>query len=443
MTNWTAATILALAPDSSSASSGKGLSQRKHWLTVARQGDILWGECQGSGKHPYQTRLDATAAEPVFKCTCPSRKFPCKHGLGLFLLFASSPDQFAETAPPTWVAEWLEGRAGRAEKKAEKAVEDATKPPDPKAAEKRSAARDKKVRAGLEELALWTSDLVRGGIAGVQSKGYAHWEAMAARLVDAQAPTLARAVRDIPNILTRNDWQARLLEELGSLHLTIQAYGRLETLPEAVQADVRGAIGYPVSTEDVLALPSVTDTWQVIAQSIEALERIRARRTWLRGSATQTSALLLEFGVPQAPLSAGYAVGSSVNGALHFYPSNAPQRAIFGGEATPAGQISVTTGSSIQSNFEQYAAALGRNPWLERTLFSLSDATLQPDGFVRDASGLSLAVDSRFTQSQLWHAVTGGHPAKLHGEWNGEAMLPLAVTLSGEHFNFAHLEDGA
>ena len=105
MTNWTAATILALAPDSASASSGKGLASRKHWLTVARQGDVLWGECQGSGKHPYQTRLDATAAEPVFKCTCPSRKFPCKHGLGLFLLFASTPDQFAPSEPPSWVAE--------------------------------------------------------------------------------------------------------------------------------------------------------------------------------------------------------------------------------------------------------------------------------------------------------------------------------------------------
>ncbi len=443
MTNWTAATILALAPDSSSASSGKGLSSRKSWLTIARQGDILWGECQGSGKHPYQTRLDATAAEPVFKCTCPSRKFPCKHGLGLFLLFSSTPDQFTETPPPTWVAEWLEGRAGRAEKKAEKAVEAATKPPDPKAAEKRSAARDKKVRAGLEELSLWTSDLVRGGIAGVQSKGYAHWESMAARLVDAQAPTLARAVRGIPTLLTRTDWQAKLLEELGRLHLTIQAYGKIETLPEAVQADVRGAIGYPVSTEDVLALSGTTDTWQVIAQSTESLDRIRARRTWLRGSITQASALILEFGVPQAPLSAGYAVGASVAGTLHFYPSNAPQRAIFSGEAIPAGQISTTTGSSIAANLERYAAALGRNPWLERTLFSIGDTTLQLAGLVSDSSGLSLPVDSRFAHAQLWHAVTGGHPATLHGEWNGQALLPLAVTLSDEHFNFAHLEDGA
>ena len=443
MTNWTAATILALAPDSSSASSGKGLSQRKHWLTVARQGDILWGECQGSGKHPYQTRLDATAAEPIFKCTCPSRKFPCKHGLGLFLLFASTPDQFVETPPPSWVAEWLEGRAGRAEKKAERATEAIAKPPDPKAAGKRSAARDKKVRAGLEELALWTSDLVRSGIAGVQSKGYAYWEGMAARLVDAQAPGLARAVRGIPALLTRPDWQAKLLEGLGLLHLTIQAYGRLETLPEAVQADVRGAIGYPVSVEDVLALPGTTDTWQVIGQSIEVLEHIRARRTWLRGEQTQTSALLLEFGVPQAPLSAGYAVGSSVKGTLHFYPSNAPQRAIFSGEAIPAGQISITTGSSIAVNLEGYAASLGRNLWLERTLFSISNATLQPAELVRDASGASLPMDSRFAHSQLWQAVTGGHPATLHGEWNGEALLPLAVTLNGEHDNFAHLEDAS
>ncbi|NJK44684.1 MAG: SWIM zinc finger family protein, partial [Pleurocapsa sp. SU_196_0] len=119
MTDWTPERILALAPDSSSASSGKGLSARKSWVSVAKSGDILWGECQGSGKHPYQTRIDTT--EPVFKCSCPSRKFPCKHGLGLFLLYASKPAEFSETVPPSWVAEWLEGRQNRAEKKAEKA----------------------------------------------------------------------------------------------------------------------------------------------------------------------------------------------------------------------------------------------------------------------------------------------------------------------------------
>ena len=49
---------------------------------------------------------------PAFKCTCPSRKFPCKHSLGLFLILAQQPAAMTETAPPAWTIEWL-GRALR------------------------------------------------------------------------------------------------------------------------------------------------------------------------------------------------------------------------------------------------------------------------------------------------------------------------------------------
>jgi hypothetical protein len=435
MTDWTAERILALAPDSSSASSGKGLANRKSWLNVQRQGNVLWGECQGSGKHPYQTRLDT--AEPAFKCTCPSRKFPCKHGLGLFLLYAAKPADFAETTPPGWVTEWLEGRTARAEKKAEKAAEDAAKPPDPKAQEKRAAARDKKVRAGLEELSLFTRDLIRTGIAGAQSRGYTYWETAAARLVDAQAPGLARMMRDIPGVLTRDDWQAALLAQLGRVHLAIEAYGRLETLPEPVRADVRTTIGFPTASEEVLAQDGVRDTWHVVGQSVEQNDRLRERRTWLLGETSQHTALVLEFGVAQAPLGVGLPVGSTLEGELAFYPSNAPLRALLKGEAGLRGAITSLRGSSINDNLDRFAQGVARQPWLERTLFTVGDATLMPDGFVRDSSGAALPVHPRFQHLWAWLAVTGGHAGTVSGEWDGERFTPLSVTLDGVFHNFA------
>ncbi len=52
------------------------------------------GLCQGSGRQPYQARVDL--AEPAFKCSCPSRKFPCKHGLALLLLFAKTDTALIE-----------------------------------------------------------------------------------------------------------------------------------------------------------------------------------------------------------------------------------------------------------------------------------------------------------------------------------------------------------
>ena len=79
--------IIALAPDAASAKAGRSLATASKWQNVGQDERALWGECQGSGAKPYQTVIDLN--EPAFKCSCPSRKFPCKHALGLFLHLAS------------------------------------------------------------------------------------------------------------------------------------------------------------------------------------------------------------------------------------------------------------------------------------------------------------------------------------------------------------------
>src|SRR5215213_8878166 len=110
--------ILALAPDASSAKSGKGLATPRKWLSLGSNEQALWGECQGSGENPYQAQIDLS--EPAFRCTCPSRKFPCKHALGLFLLAQSQAAALTERTPPTWVSDWLASRAQKAQQRAEK-----------------------------------------------------------------------------------------------------------------------------------------------------------------------------------------------------------------------------------------------------------------------------------------------------------------------------------
>ncbi len=106
MPNWTTEQIIALAPDASSAKAGRELASPRKWASLGCQGErAAWGECQGSAKEPYQAIVDLS--EPAFRCSCPSRKFPCKHALGLFLLLASQPAAFTQQACPGWVSEWL------------------------------------------------------------------------------------------------------------------------------------------------------------------------------------------------------------------------------------------------------------------------------------------------------------------------------------------------
>src|SRR6185295_11590067 len=97
--------VIALAPDAASAKAGAALASPRKWSGCGRDADgrVVWGLCQGSGAKPYQTRVDLS--EPAFNCTCPSRKFPCKHALGLLLLLAASPDQVPASDTPDWVLE--------------------------------------------------------------------------------------------------------------------------------------------------------------------------------------------------------------------------------------------------------------------------------------------------------------------------------------------------
>ncbi|MDP9417748.1 MAG: SWIM zinc finger family protein, partial [Actinomycetota bacterium] len=108
---WSTAQVLALAPDASSAAAGRKLAGPTPWSGTGASDEpaVVWGACKGSGKTPYQTVVDLTG--PAYKCTCPSRKFPCKHALGLLLLWSGG--QIGGGEPPEWAASWAAGRAQR------------------------------------------------------------------------------------------------------------------------------------------------------------------------------------------------------------------------------------------------------------------------------------------------------------------------------------------
>ena len=97
----------------------------------------------------------------AFKCSCLSRKFPCKHGLGLLLLYARQPDQFTQAEEPEWVTAWLAKRTEKAEKKEQKTKSET--PVDEAAQTKRQEKRHQKVLGGISDLEVWMKDLMRNG----------------------------------------------------------------------------------------------------------------------------------------------------------------------------------------------------------------------------------------------------------------------------------------
>lgn len=431
--------ILALAPDSASVKAGKGLASQRKWVHVGQNTRALWGECQGSGSEPYRTQVDLT--DFSFRCSCPSRKFPCKHTLGLLLLHAASDNIIPEaTTMPPWVEEWLNKRQDKAQPKQRVEAQDkgsasgAGSKATASSARQRSE-RQKRIDQGLDELARWLGDLVRQGLAAVQSQPIAYWEHMAARMVDAQAPGIARMLREMAGIAASGTgWHERLLERLGLLHLLLESYRRIEVLPGPLQADVRTLVGWTLKQEDMLNEPSKFDDWLVVGQRTYEEERLQVNRTWLWGQRTEQSALILDFAHQGQPLDRSLVPGTYFEGELVYYPSAYPQRALLRQRLSASASGSSTSGyPSIESMLSAYAAALACVPWLASFPAQLANVVpVHNDTWlICDTHGQVLPISPRF--ERLWNllALSGGQPIWLFGEWDGVMLLPLAVQADG------------
>ena len=438
---WSVEQVLALAPDASSVKSGKDLASPRKWKTLGLNDACAWGSIQGSGKDPYQTSIDLSG--PAFKCTCPSRKFPCKHGLGLFLMLAQQPAMLAEKSPPPWTTEWLAKRVEKEESKTAKAtLPEKSANPETVAkaaamAEKRAASREAKVASGLAEMGVWLDDLVRSGFAALPGKASSFWENPAARLVDAQAPGLARRLSNLDGITTTGErWPLKLLHEISLLHLAREAWGRLAALPENSQADLRSAIGFTVNQQEVLASPGVRDQWLVVGQRIEEDERLRTQRTWLFGKTTRRPALCLSFSAgPNQPLDISLVPGATLDAELAFYPSAWPLRALVKQRLNPPETIPPEFPHGSIATANAFAAsALTANPWIERLPFAFPAVTLfqrPQDWVIRDLAGHILSLNISTEKAWVLYSLAGGKPMGLAGEWDGDSLTPMSVWAAG------------
>jgi hypothetical protein len=422
------------------------------------------GKCQGSGKEPYQVTVDL--AEPAFRCTCPSRKFPCKHGMALLLLWAGNDGSVSDAAAPAaFAGEWAGGRTDRASRRADRAgaggagaaggaaAGEGAEPADPAAQAKRLEARLATMTAGLEDLDRWLADLVRQGLASARAQPYGFWDTQAARLVDHQLPGLAERVRALAStVLGRAAWVDHLLAELGRLHLACAAWPRRDTLPDHLAGDLRTYLGWAQNSEDVRrARPAVAGPWQVLGVRQGGDERLRNQRTWLRHLDTGDTALLLDFAAAGGTFGVSQVAGAVLEGAVHHYPGAAPARALLaaGAEARAEPAAGLPGAGSIEEALAQIAATVAANPWCDRVPLTLAQvsvarreqAAVEPASsdqapgeagerlVVCDAAGATLPLRDDAAWELL--ALTGGFPVDLFGEWEDGCLTAVSVALDG------------
>lgn len=439
--NYTAEQITALAPDASSVAASKKLTTASKWDLLEFNGHAVWGLCKGSGANPYQVRIDLNG--PAFKCSCPSRKFPCKHCLALFYLFAGQSGLFSSREAPDWVKDWLDKRDQQNKARITKAEIKVQSESDPAVLEKKQNKRIETMQGGLSECGLWLSDLAANGLSTVHQHGYSFWDTAAKRLVDAQVPGAAAMIQAMSRSASSgsSSWLEDTAFLMGKLFLLIKSVQRYHDLPQDQKADVRTACGWPFEKDEVLAQGRTEKgSWTITGESVRDNGSLKEQRTWLRNRATGTMAMVLSFAHGSQPLDVSLIPGTTIDAEMAFYPGSAPLRALI---KTRSGDPVISTGidgePDIMASLERHAQVLAMNPWLthypmviNRTVPCLDRGTLC---FV-DSGGRSIPAHPSFKETYPCLSLSGGNPVTVAGEWVNQTLLPLSCWARDTYYRF-------
>ncbi|CCE03870.1 SWIM zinc finger family protein [Bradyrhizobium sp. STM 3809] len=458
--------IEGLAPDQASLGAALKLVKPASWpvLATSTDAEVLWGECQGSGATPY--RVVTAADGGGYKCTCPSRKFPCKHVLAVLWLRVDKPERFESASPPQWVEDWSARRRGGtgrppgkpkpdgdeagAAPSLDAALAEAATPVavDPKAAARAEAQRERiktereaAILAGLDELDRWIADQLNQGLVDFASRAAAAARTLSTRLVDAKAGGLAARLDQLGTELFRVGDERRAdlaIERLSAMILIASAYRHQDRLPAALRQDVRRAVGWTVRREELLAdatAPRVSSVWIVAANLSEVQpDKLRRLETWLVNASTEPSqpraAVLIDF-VPVSGGGAGFpfAPGDVIDAEVVFYPSAAPLRGLLASRKTSSVAPWPRPLPGLAPALHDYAATLAALPWLERWPLLLSGVALRTAGKaslgIIDGSGEAIAVE-RGQREQLM-PLLGLDDLSLLCLWDGRVAQVLAA----------------
>lgn len=381
-----------LAPDQSSLNAAKKLLSPAKWPVRGQAPSVntIWGQCQGSGANPYFTMADVV--DHGYKCTCPSRKFPCKHVLALMWQFAEGAADFHKDEPPEWVNDWLGRR-----RKSGKPIPDPEKPAvkksialaegethaelSPDVVAKREAANAKRaaqvkanaeasISDGLNDFQQWVSDQLRTGLSTFLKEMNERCRQIAARLVDAKATNLASRLDELPaKIFSLNAelQPSAVLKEFGQLVLLCESWYANPDDP-----DTRRAIATGENREYLLKHPSAirrSGVWETLGEKIETRrDGLVSHASWLLNitEVQPCFALLLDYyPASVGRREAGFSTGRQIEGELVFYPSRLPLRALVAEHEVLSPQHQRPWNCQGSDLWGSYADHLNALPWTE------------------------------------------------------------------------------
>jgi len=188
------------APNAAAIKNARGVVLKKKLVGLfhSADGTLLFGDCKGSGADNYRPSADfGDPTKPVYRCTCPSHQFPCKHSLALLYAHAQGA-KFVEKDVPADITE----KRAKVQQRVEKKKEEAEKPH-----KVNTSALRKKIQTQLEGINLLESlvnDLMRAGLGTLNAKSARQVEEQAKQLGNAYLPGAQNALHALTGLFYRS-----------------------------------------------------------------------------------------------------------------------------------------------------------------------------------------------------------------------------------------------
>jgi hypothetical protein len=189
------------APNAAAIKNARGVVIKKKLVGLFRSvdGTLIFGDCKGSGAEDYRPSADfSDPSKPVYRCTCPSHQFPCKHSLALLYAYAQGA-KFVEKDVPADITE----KRAKIQQRVEKKKEEADKPH-----KVNTSALKKKIQMQMDGLNLLESlvnDLVRAGLGTLNAKSARQIEEQAKQLGNAYLPGAQNALHALTGLFYRSE----------------------------------------------------------------------------------------------------------------------------------------------------------------------------------------------------------------------------------------------
>ncbi len=326
MNQFTEEQVQDLAPDAASVKAALKVYGKANW-EVFKSERAVWSSIKGSGSKPYLVRIDLS--NTAFKCSCPSRKFPCKHGLSLaFYLARNEMDSISVAPEPIWVEEWIDKRVAKVAKTASKPK----KVVSPEKVKKKSDDKWKDAVVNIFHLELWLKDFVNNGLIDLSAKSTVFFDNLIRRMVDFKMPGINTFLRTIQNVdYGQTGWEHKVLEQVHLLHLLVNSIKSHERLDPDYKKELELLLGWNIKKDELLLNPDteiVDDVWKILSVIRKEDEGLTSRKTYLYGVTTNRFAYFLDFSFRGAGFSETYVKGHKMQAKLAMFPGVHKNRAV-------------------------------------------------------------------------------------------------------------------